>query len=79
MKFLLKPTYLLPFIFRYVLAGLFLTVAIFKSLTERNEIPRLYINLVHHSRECDALSDVLFGGEPGDGTFYAEPEAAVRH
>ena len=36
----------------------------------------LDIYFVHHSWECDALSDVLFSGQPGDGSFYAEPEYA---
>jgi len=36
----------------------------------------LDINFVHHSWECDALTDVLFSGQRGDGSFYAEPEYA---
>ena len=32
------------------------------------------VNLVHHSREGYALSDVLLGGQLGDGSFEAEPD-----
>ena len=39
----------------------------------------LDIDFVHHSREGDALSDVLLACEPGDGAFDAEAEAAVRY
>jgi len=39
----------------------------------------LNIDLVYQAWESDALSDVLFGGEPGDGPFDSESEAAVRH
>jgi len=39
----------------------------------------LDINFVHQSWECDALADILFAGEPGDGSFDAEAKAAMRH
>ena len=39
----------------------------------------LNVYLVHHSGKRDALTDVLLAGEPDDGPFDAEPEAAVRH
>ena len=44
----------------------------------RDDKGGLDIDFVHKSWEGDALSDVLFAGEPGDGTFDAEAEAAVR-
>ncbi len=40
---------------------------------------RLDVDFVHKAGEGDALSDVFFAGEPGDGSFDAEAEAAVRH
>ncbi len=40
---------------------------------------RLDVNFVHHSWEGYALPDVLLAGQPGDGSFDAESEAAVRH
>jgi hypothetical protein len=39
----------------------------------------LNIDFIHHSWEGDALADVLLGGQPGDCSFDAETEAAVRH
>jgi len=38
----------------------------------------LNIDFVRHSWEWDALADVLFAGDPSDGSFDAESEAAVR-
>jgi hypothetical protein len=31
--------------------------------------PLLYIYLIHHSWESDALADVRFAGNPGDGSL----------
>jgi len=39
--------------------------------------PGLDIYLVHHSWEGDALSDVFFAGEPGDGSFDATAKALL--
>jgi len=37
----------------------------------------LGVDSVHHSWEWDALPDMFFAGEPGDGSCYAEAESAV--
>jgi len=37
--------------------------------------PGLDIHFVHHSWKWNTLSDVLFAGEPGDGSFDATAKA----
>jgi hypothetical protein len=38
----------------------------------------LDINFVHHSWESDALTDVLFSGQPGDGSVARRSALAAR-
>ena len=40
----------------------------------RDETSPSDVNFVHHSREGHALSDVLLGGQPGNGSFDAETD-----
>jgi uncharacterized protein YfiM (DUF2279 family) len=48
------------------------------GLNERLDFSLFHLNIyfVHQSWEGDALADVPFASEPGDGPFHAETESA---